>query len=487
MRRFFVKNLAFVIAINLLIKPLYVFFIDRSVQNRVGAEAYGNYAALFNLTLIFSIILDFGITNYNSRVISQNPDKLEEFFPTMLSARLILILLYVSIVLITGVALGYNSYQLMMLGGILCLQSLSVTLQFIRSNVAALQKFKIDGLLSVSDRLMMIVICGALLIYPLTARNFKVEWYVLSQVFCYGAGCVIAFLVLKKLHPVSFRFSVHGQTVLRIIKDTIPYATLIFLMSIYTRLDLIMVERIGGPDGKEQAGIFTAAYRYLDMTNMFAMMFANILLPLFGKMLKERLAVDEIVRVCVNMLLPLSFVAGVAAIFFGNPIMQLLYKAAKDYHDPAYYGHVFRWIMAEFPAFCIMYIYSTLLTANGSLKILNGLALVGVIFNIGLNLYAIPRYGAEGAAIVSFCTQWLMATGFIVYCIREVKLSTDVKLVATLVGYLALLMLLAAGSQYIPASWLVQLLVFGVVASVLMFLFRFVSVDNVKELLSRKA
>jgi O-antigen/teichoic acid export membrane protein len=486
MRRFFVKNLAFVVAINLLIRPVYVLLIDRVVQNKVGAASFGSYAALFNLALVFSIILDFGITNYNSRTVSQNPDKLQELFPTMLSARLILILVYIAIVGITGLIVGYSSYQMLLLGGILVFQSLNYMLQFLRSNVAALHKFKIDGVLSITDRLLMIVVCGALLLYPVTAQHFKIEWYILAQAGSYSVGCIIAFFVLRWLHPIRFRFSFHGQTILRIIKDTIPYATLIFLMSIYTRLDLSMIERLGGADGKVQAGIFTAAYRYLDMSNMFALMFASILLPLFGRMLKENQAVNQIIHVCVNTLLPVSFIVAVAAVFFGTPIMQLLYHAAKDYPDPDYYGHVFRWIMAEFPAFCIMYIYSTLLTANGSLKTLNKLALAGVIFNLGLNLYVIPRYKAEGATIVSFLTQWLMAAGFIFYCIKEIKLKVEVKMVTSLISYLILLIILGVGATHIPASWWVQIVVFGGVGAGLMFAFRFISVDNVKQLMSKK-
>ena len=88
MRRFFVKNILFVIAINVLVKPVWVLLIDRSVQNRVPGGEYGTYQALLNLSIIFQIVLDFGITSYNSRTIAQDPDKLPELFPSMLSARL---------------------------------------------------------------------------------------------------------------------------------------------------------------------------------------------------------------------------------------------------------------------------------------------------------------------------------------------------------------------------------------------------------------
>ncbi len=87
---FFIKNILFVIAVNVLVKPIWVFFIDRTVQNTVATGSYGTYAALLNLSIIFQTVLDFGISSYNSRTIAQNPDKLPELFPAMLSARLLL-------------------------------------------------------------------------------------------------------------------------------------------------------------------------------------------------------------------------------------------------------------------------------------------------------------------------------------------------------------------------------------------------------------
>ena len=69
------------------------------------------------------------------------------------------------------------------------------------------------------------------------------------------------------------------------------------------------------------------------------------------------------------------------------------------------YQLVFACLIASFPAWCLMYVYSTLLTANGSLKTLNIIAFVGVVVNLSLNFYLIPQDKAIGGAITSFITQ----------------------------------------------------------------------------------
>ncbi len=141
MRRFFVKNLLFIIAVNLLVKPVWVFMIDRTVQNTVGHEQYGTYQALLNICIVFQILLDFGLTNYNTNLISQNRDRLRELFPAMLTTRLLLILAYTTIVFVAGLLLGYRTWELSLLAGVLTIQALSSLVLYLRSNISAMQYF----------------------------------------------------------------------------------------------------------------------------------------------------------------------------------------------------------------------------------------------------------------------------------------------------------------------------------------------------------
>ncbi len=452
--------------------------IDRTVQNRVGHESFGGYQAVFNLALIFQIVLDFGLNNFNSRTISRSPGRLKELFPKMLSARLFLLLFYILIVCATGWLLGYKGKQIVLLGGVLAIQAIVVLLQFVRSNVAALQHFRIDGVLSVTDRFFMIVVCSVLLFYPAVAAGFKIEWFIAAQIVCYGITLVIAYMVLKRLSGISLGISLHPGEILDTIKKSFPYALLIFLMSVYTRADVVLIERMC--DARE-AGIYSSAYRLLDAGNILGLMFAAMLLPMFGKMIVEKTDMAPIIRTSVNVLLPVSLSVAIAAFFYGGEIMHMLYPVAGEYD-----GKVFAAYMACFPAFCIMYVYSTLLTANGSLKTLNILALAGVVVNLGLNFYFIPKYQALGGGIVAFITQSMLAVGFIVFAQKELKLPHNPKWVSAIAAFAIVIFPLAYGSRQLALDWKVQLGCFGVVCLLLMFVFRFISIHSLKALAASK-
>lgn len=484
MRRFFVKNILFIIAINILVKPVWAFFIDRVVQNKVTGGDYGTYQALLSLGIIFQIVLDFGITSYNSRTIARDPDQLPVVFPAMLSARLVLMGIYMVLAYSWGWILGYRGWELNLLIGILAFQSLNSLLAFIRSNIAALHRFKTDGILSITDRLMMVIVCGFLLIYPPTANHFKIQWFVITQGACYLTTAVIAYIVLRRIAKVKLHFAFHLPTVLGIIRQSLPYAILVFQMSIYNRADAMMIERLCA-DGKTQADIWASAFRQLDMVNILGLMFATMLLPMYGRMLSNKHDVQPIVRLCANLLLPLSFVVAAAGVFFSGDIMHLLYKGAKggNIHE---YQMVFSWLIASFPAWCLMYIYSTLLTANGNLKVLNYIAFGGVVLNLSLNFYLIPHLNATGGAITSFITQSTLAIAFVIACSRILRLHTNVRWILSLLGYLLIVAGLAYGIvTWVHALWLVQATVFFIISVFFMFIFRFVSFAGIKQLMNR--
>ena len=75
MQRKFVTNLALVLSLNLLIKPIWVFGIEVAVQNAVGTEQYGFYYAIFNFSFLLTIVLDFGITNFNNKNIARSEER----------------------------------------------------------------------------------------------------------------------------------------------------------------------------------------------------------------------------------------------------------------------------------------------------------------------------------------------------------------------------------------------------------------------------
>ena len=102
MQNRFIKNIIFLLFLNLLVKPFWILGIDREVQNLLGDATYGTYQALFNFSYLFYILLDLGITNFNSRNIAQDPKNLSKHFGGLTEIKLLLGLLYAVVIFVVG-------------------------------------------------------------------------------------------------------------------------------------------------------------------------------------------------------------------------------------------------------------------------------------------------------------------------------------------------------------------------------------------------
>jgi len=416
MRRKFVNNLFFILLINLLVKPFWILGIDVGVQNRLGAEEYGFYYPIFGFSILLNIILDFGITNYNNRNIAQHGQQLKRYFSGIFNVKLILGFVYMAATLLLGLAIGYRGEAISLLFLLGVNQFLSSMIVFLRSNISALHYFKLDGFLSVMDRLLMILICSVLLWSDLFDGRFEIEWFVYAQFTAYLITAVFAFLMVFK-EAKFYRFKVDFPLFLIILRQSLPFALLVLLMAFYYRLDSVMIERLL-PNGRSEAGIYAQAYRILEGFNMFGYLFAGLLLPIFSRMIKKRESVSKLVNTAFNLIFIPALALVTISLIHPGKIMGMLYL-----EHVAASAEVFSILMLSFMAIALTYIYGTLLTANGSLKQLNLISLVGLILNLGLNFWLIPRQGAYGAAIATLVTQFFVVLTQIILSKQIFKLG----------------------------------------------------------------
>ena len=111
LRRKFVTNLILFAFPYLLVKPFWIFGIDRTVQNLVGDESYGLYFALFNFSMILNMLLDVGITSYNNRNIARHNFLLPKHLGNIVGLKLVLALVYAAFSLTIAAVIGYDKIQ----------------------------------------------------------------------------------------------------------------------------------------------------------------------------------------------------------------------------------------------------------------------------------------------------------------------------------------------------------------------------------------
>ena len=475
MQKKFISNLGFLLLLNLLVKPFWLFGIDRAVQNITGAEAYGHYYALFNFSLLLNILLDLGITNFNNRNISMNRQLLQKHISGIIILRIILALVYMTISGVIALLVGYSWHDMSILGVLLVNQFLISGILYLRSNLAGLHMFKYDSIISVLDRGLMIMICGWLLWGRAGGPPFQIEWFIYAQTGSYVITLIVTLLMLSG--NVNFGAIKWNKAFsLMILRKSYPFAVLILLMTFYNRVDSVMLERLL-LNGAEQAGIYAQAYRLMEAGNMVAYLFAGLLLPIFSHMLKSKANIEPLLKTSTSLMLVPAIGAAIVYLFNGVEIMDALYKF--NARESAQVG---TFLMVSFSGMCISYSFGALLTASGKLGALNKLAASAMILNVVLNLILIPKLKANGAAMASMVTQLLMALSQILIAIRFFKIATNWNYLLRLSLFTVLSLTVAAaiaGYLNLPDMLLGKTMVTAVVTAILAFLTKAI---NLKEI-----
>lgn len=466
MQKKFLKNLIFLLFLNLLVKPFWILGIDRQVQNVTGTQEYGFYFAIFNFSYLFFIFLDLGITNFNNRNIARNNHQLKEYFGGMATMKLLLGIGYGLVIFLVALLIGYRGRQLYLLAWVGFNQFLLSFILYLRSNISGLLLFSIDSVISVMDRTLMIIIVGILLWTGLLGGRFSIEWFVYSQTVAYFITAGFALMVvLRKSGKLRLRWD--SAFFRMILRKSLPFALLVLIMSFYSRMDSVMIERLLPPPlGDQQAGVYAQGYRLLDAAQNMAYLFAVLLLPLFSKMLKEKRSIDGLVGLSFSIIMSGALILAVVTQFFAKDIMLLMYSHHPDESAVAFglrigqSAQILKLLMWSFVGVASNYIFGTLLTANNSLRTLNIIALSGLLINFVLNWLLIPQYHAVGSAVATLVTQLFTALLQLVFAFTILRIKNRWSMWLRLILLFAGTFLMAFALEKTGiSSWEIRLLI----------------------------
>lgn len=476
MQRKFFSSLFILILLNILIKPVSLFLIDAGFQNELGHKEYGLYFSLLNFSLLFNILLDFGINNFTTRRVAQNPEKAKRLFGTLFTFRFVLFIFYQLFIFITAFLVGFRGQALELLFLLGINQFIIIAIAYFRSHFAGFHYFKLDAMLSVLDRFLLVVLGVYILFFYANNHIISVYDFVFIQLITYLISFCIAFMLfIKYIDKPKFQWNF--KLSLEIIKRSIPYAILIVSMLFYTRIDSVLLERLH-INGAEETGIYAQGYRLLDAFYMFGMLFAGLLFPMFSRALKvNELSIYPLLKSSGNLLVGGALLLLFISVYNGEFLLGLVYE---DYQQAIY---PFMWLMASFVAICMNFIFGTLLTASGDLKVLIIISLFGIILNVFLNSFFIPIYGANATAIIAFITQSFTAVAQCLYAVKKFNIPMSF---SGLMKYPLFIGSLFVFSELLKNTvhFFELQLVFGFI---LLFVLSFISIRNIKEIINSKS
>ena len=453
MRREFILNIIFLVMINLIIKPFYTFFIETDIQNLLGPESYGIYFSLFNLSYILQIVLDMGIHNYGSQYLAKGGIHSKRYLSLALSTKGVLMLLFAVAIIIISLLLGYDTDMRYLLYFISLNQVFISLIFFFRSSLAAIGCYRMNSIISVLDKLLMII--GFIYVLHISTawrQDFGIKGFVGIRMFAYLLTSIVAFLLIYFVGNQKFFGYFNKNEAWDLIKKSLPFAVIVIFMGLSNRTDAVMLERILDDNGL-QSGIYAASYRIFYSLNSIGFLFSMLLLPMFATLLvKNRDELNNLVELSLKSILLLSVGAVAIVYLLRFTIMDMLYN-----DDASLYGTDILMILCmTFILSSIIYILGTLLTANARLKYLNILFALNTTINIIINALLIPKYGAQGAAAATLITNIFVVIGQITLCYYIVPLRLRKESILSILAFISTVGLISYYNDTIDANLMIK-------------------------------
>ena len=358
----------------------------------LGAAGWGTFSYLTSLAAIFTIFSDIGISTVLVREVAKAPENEAKYFSTTfivklaLTAASFLVLVFVT-PYFTGIELSRP--LLLLIGLLFIFDSLR---RFGTSLFRAKEKMEKEALVNIITQTVIVIAGFVALSMSLTPEALAIA-YVLGA----GVGLLIISLFLRT--QITKLFSAFDKTLVRsIIKSAWPLSLGAIFGMLLVNTDTVM---IGWFKTAEYVGYYSAAQKPVTLLYILPSLIVGGFFPVLARFAKRK--AEEFRRVmekALTMIITIAFPISVGTFLTAGKLVNIIYGSAYAPSVPSLRILALT-LLTAFPVGVLIHG----VFAHDRQKELVPLWGTGVVLNIALNLFLIPRQGIVGAATASLLSQ----------------------------------------------------------------------------------
>lgn len=364
----------------------------------LGDVKFGELYFAITFVSLLGIPIEVGFNQQLTRDVAEDPEKAHVYLWNTLLIKLILWVFLYAIILFLSWMLGYSPEQ----RGIVAICGFTLFSGSIVNVFAALhyafERTLYPAVGMILEKGLSAIVGFILLKYGATVQ-------VIALVLL-GGSLIDAIWQASWFFRLAGRHIVIRKMVLRhLVRSSIPFVVSGALGVIFYRIDTVLLSLM---TSTAVVGWYGAGYRLFDTLVFIPNIIINaVMFPIFSKLSADfnsqstlKMAVEKSMNLLVICAVPIASLFVIAA----PNIVGFLY------HRPEFANTV-PVIQALAPGLIFLYInalfLNIIITTRGEKKV-PILSATALVFNLGLNLYLIPRYQQVGAAVVTSLTELLV-------------------------------------------------------------------------------
>jgi len=370
-------------------------FVGIWVARYLGPEQFGLFNYANSVIYIFMVIAALGLDNITVRELVRDESRRNVLMGSVFVLKLIGA---ICILPLLGLALRFmhndwylNFLVFIMAGGVV-LKSFNVIDCYFQSRV--LSKY------SAWANTITLAISGMLKILFILMRAPLISFVVLVVVdaMVLALGFVYFYRKISRDKIRSWRFE--WQTAKKILNDGWPVVLSGAAMSVYMRVDQIMIKEM---INAEAVGQYAAAVRLSEGWYFIPMAIVASVFPaiLNAKKMGKDIYYARLQKL-YNLMAYLGMAIGVPVIFLSDWLINFLYGSEYAQAGGVLVIHVWAGLFYSFGLVTWKWFFAENYQLLGSLR-----SVYGMVFNILLNLIVIPTHGLRGAAFATLLAHFL--------------------------------------------------------------------------------
>ncbi len=394
-----VRNSAFGMAAQLAIKILSFGFSVLIVRN-LGAEDYGQYAAVLAFGAMFVFLADLGLSPYAVREVARlrdQPDgreRAEALYATMLPLRLLLSLLAAALLITTAWLTGR---PLVMVGAI-ALGTLGLIMYSVQgtcdSLLAGFERLDLSAGAKVSYQLVFVVIGTIALLLGIGYYGL-----IIANLLGIALMTFICWQGVRKLGIKTGRMVTQNWPAL--LRTSLPFGIIGFTLGLSYKFDSVLLNIFRGD---VETGYYNAAYNLVFSAAMLSNVMNTALYPsLTRQAASSPQSLPDIYARALRYLLILALPIAMGACALADQIVPFLFTSTYLPAVPAL--RIVIWVV---PLMFISEFLGYVVLIAGAERRVAKAVMLSTGLNVGLNLLLVPRFGFLGAAVMTVVTELIL-------------------------------------------------------------------------------
>lgn len=400
------------------------------ITRYLGPSDYGLYSFVFVYISFFHIITDLGVNTIVIREVSQDKRLSNFLLSNTLSLRIILSFFSISLACFIISIMNYpltTKFLIYVASIILIVEALKTTVDIIFEANLKMEYVVISNvLISLS-----FLILTTLFVYKRGTLGHLVIVSLASNL----TGLLTAYLFSKKF--VKIKLSLNFAFCKKIIKEAIPLGIAFFMISIYWRIDVIMLSLM---KGNQAVGLYNISFKFIEMgTILSGMIMASIFPILSDKFKSDPQWLKTIYQRSLKYMLIMGIFLALFFVILADKI--ILYVSGEEFKGSIlsmqFLGLIYP---VYYPGALIGYMFIAI-GKQWANTVFNTLA---VLFNITLNLILIPKYSFYGSSFATVVTEVVQVIAALLVLSLVFKYTPSFKSIVRplFAGVLSLLVLL---------------------------------------------